>query len=283
MAGRPTNCYDGDGKRAIKTVNGTATRYVYDVGGALPNVLTETASGATTTYLYGVDLLVQYDNTGNPTYYHADGLGSVRAMSNSAGASVATYNYDAFGAVRNSTGVSSTFKFAGEQSDDEVGLIYLRARYYDFATGRFLARDPLPGTVEDPLSLTPYIYSHCNPVLYVDRSGKLIPLAVSYAVLKIGCSAHSAYQVYQDYQRVNNPQPFSSEAQGVFAIRQLRRSTGMLLAELTPIPCLGEILNYLYPDEVQSAEAGQSNGSQDSTSSGGGAVVNQISKDARLH
>jgi YD repeat-containing protein len=92
--------YDGDGKRASKTVNGTATSYAYDVNAALPVVLTETTSGIATTYLYGTDLLARYDNAGTPTYYHADGLGSVRALSNSAGQSVATYNYDAFGAVR---------------------------------------------------------------------------------------------------------------------------------------------------------------------------------------
>jgi RHS repeat-associated protein len=163
--------YDGDGKRASKTVNGTATSYAYDVNAALPVVLTETTSGVATTYLYGADLFARYDNAGTPTYYHADGLGSVRALSNSAGQSVAAYNYDAFGAVRNSSGAASTFKFAGEQSDDEVGLIYLRARYYDASTGRLLQRDTIDGSVLYTKSWNMFVYVYNNPVRMVDPYG----------------------------------------------------------------------------------------------------------------
>jgi RHS repeat-associated protein len=36
-------------------------------------------------------------------------------------------------------------RFVGEQQDPETGLIYLRARYYEPETGRFLNRDPHPG------------------------------------------------------------------------------------------------------------------------------------------
>jgi RHS repeat-associated protein len=38
---------------------------------------------------------------------------------------------------------ATAFTFGGEQKDDETGLINLRARYYDPAIGRFLARDTL--------------------------------------------------------------------------------------------------------------------------------------------
>ncbi len=163
--------YDGDGKRANKTVNSAATNYAYDVNASLPVVLTETTSSNTTTYLFGADLLARYDNAGTPTYYHADGLGSVRAMSNSAGQSIATYNYDAFGAVRNSSGAASTFKFVGEQADDEAGLIYLRARYYDPATGRFLSPDKWRGAASSDQSLNRYIYAQNSSTRLVDISG----------------------------------------------------------------------------------------------------------------
>lgn len=63
--------------------------------------------------------------------------------------------------------------FAGEWQDP-TGLIYLRARYYDPATGRFLSRDPYPGGLDDPSSLHPYAYCGNNPVLYVDPSGELV-------------------------------------------------------------------------------------------------------------
>ena len=57
----------------------------------------------------------------------------------------ATYQYDAFGAVKTKTGTSDTaYRFTGELQDAQVAreLYYLRARYYDPALGRFLGRDP---------------------------------------------------------------------------------------------------------------------------------------------
>ncbi len=53
------------------------------------------------------------------------------------------------------------------------GLYYLRARYYDPAIGRFLTRDPLPGSALAPQSLNPYPYVGNNPVNRVDPSGML--------------------------------------------------------------------------------------------------------------
>jgi RHS repeat-associated protein len=57
---------------------------------------------------------------------------------------VASYRYDEFGAIRSQTGSSANYwLFTGEQVDAS-GLQYLRARYYDQATGRFIGRDPIP-------------------------------------------------------------------------------------------------------------------------------------------
>ena len=92
--------YDGDGVRLRKTVNGTATSYLQDVGAPLPIVVGETTSGQTSRYVYGLDLVTQVDPAGSPAYYHADGLGSTRALSNAAGQRTDAYSYDAFGATR---------------------------------------------------------------------------------------------------------------------------------------------------------------------------------------
>ena len=58
----------------------------------------------------------------------------------------ATSKYDVYGAVRSSTGTStSKHKFVGQlghPSEDETGLTYMRARYYDPQTGRFVNEDP---------------------------------------------------------------------------------------------------------------------------------------------
>ncbi len=70
-------------------------------------------------------------------------MGSIRALTDSNERSIGTQTYDAYGSVRTSNGVNTVpFGFAGEQTDGESGLIYLRARYLDPTTGRFLTQDP---------------------------------------------------------------------------------------------------------------------------------------------
>ena len=59
------------------------------------------------------------------------------------GTVVNAYECDVYGTVTSSSGSqTSEFEFAGEQTDPS-GLQYLRARYYDPATGTFISRDPL--------------------------------------------------------------------------------------------------------------------------------------------
>lgn len=98
----------------------------WDVASALPVVLQDNAGN---TYVYGLDLISRTDSSGNQESYLTDGLGSTT---------------DVFGAIQSQTGSSpNEFKFTGEQMDGS-GLQFLRARYYDDATGRFLGRDPAP-------------------------------------------------------------------------------------------------------------------------------------------
>jgi len=119
------------------------------------------------------------DPGGTQQYYHYDGLGSTRNLTNGSGQEIASYTYDVFGAIRSMTGSpTNDFTFAGEQVDEETGLIYLRARYYDPATGRFTTRDPFPGEEDNPQSLNRYVYAENNPINRIDPSGKLAFLAV---------------------------------------------------------------------------------------------------------
>src|SRR5205085_2598710 len=83
---------------------------------------------------------------------------------------ISSRKYDVYGSVRSSTGPSgSKHKFVGalgHPSEDETGLIYMRVRYYDPATGRFASEDPAKSGVNW------YAYADCSPVNEVDRSGK---------------------------------------------------------------------------------------------------------------
>jgi uncharacterized protein RhaS with RHS repeats len=51
-------------------------------------------------------------------------------------------------------------------------LYYLRARYYNPLTGRFLSRDPNDGKRWDPKTLHKYLYAGGDPVNSKDPSGR---------------------------------------------------------------------------------------------------------------
>jgi RHS repeat-associated protein len=61
---------------------------------------------------------------------------------------------------------------SGEQYDPDLGLYYLRARYYNPATGRFLSRDPEDGKAKDPASLHKYLYAGGDPINRIDPQGR---------------------------------------------------------------------------------------------------------------
>jgi RHS repeat-associated protein len=67
--------------------------------------------------------------------------------------------------------LSTDFLFTGEQRDDESDLYYLRARYYDPSTGRFLTQDPFRGWAGLPQSQNRYPYVLNNPANLVDPAG----------------------------------------------------------------------------------------------------------------
>jgi RHS repeat-associated protein len=61
--------------------------------------------------------------------------------------------------------------YRGEQYDPDLGLYYLRARYYNPATGRFMSRDPLEGDPTGPASLHKYLYANGDPTNRIDPRG----------------------------------------------------------------------------------------------------------------
>jgi RHS repeat-associated protein len=103
---------------------------------------------------------------------HHDALGSIVATTDMAGAIKSETIYDAYGNVQERTGSSANkFGYTGHQMDQESGLIYFQARYYDPSIGRFITQDPFEGDVDTPASLHHYLYAYANPTVYVDLTG----------------------------------------------------------------------------------------------------------------
>jgi RHS repeat-associated protein len=155
-----TYAYNGDGLRVTRTADQESISYVWDVAAGLPVILQDSDGN---TYVYGLDLISGTDSAGNREYYLYDGLGSTTELADSAGTVVGEYAYDVFGSVRSHTGSTTEWAFTGEQSDPN-NLVYLRARYFDPSTGRFVTKDPIP-------FLNRYTYARNNPVRYVDPYG----------------------------------------------------------------------------------------------------------------
>ncbi|MBP0011483.1 RHS repeat-associated core domain-containing protein, partial [Roseofilum sp. Belize Diploria] len=121
-------------------------------------------------YTYGEDLISRVEG-GETSFYHIDGLGSTRLLTDAFGGVSESYNYDAYGNLIAGDGSDNPYLFAGEQRDVETGLDYLRARYYDPTLGRFISRDAYQGSLDDPMSQHKYQYAHANPVVNTDPSG----------------------------------------------------------------------------------------------------------------
>ena len=125
--------YAADGIRRKTTVNGTATDYVLDTS----MFVRERRNGSNiATYLVG-GRGPEYrrdDVSGNVRWYLYDGLGSVIAEADPNGVVTSSRKYDVYGLVRGGVnpGGTSSHKFVGalgHPSEDNTGLIYMRARY----------------------------------------------------------------------------------------------------------------------------------------------------------
>lgn len=167
--------YNGLGDRLSQTVNGQVTNYTLDLNAGLTQVL----SDDTTTYTYGLGRIAQdrIPDIGSPniheeTYFLGDALGSVRQLVTTSGGEITfAQTYDPYGMVTSSSGLSHTdYGFTGETTDAN-GLVYLRARYYNPADGRFTSRDTWSGDVNRPLSLNRWGYVSGNPINFADPSG----------------------------------------------------------------------------------------------------------------
>ncbi|NEU84375.1 hypothetical protein G1O98_36695 [Nostoc sp. UIC10630] len=165
--------YDAFGSRVASISDGVRTNYLAAPIWDLPQVLMEydESGQITTDYTLGMGL-VRSRHDGREGFYHTDGLGSTRLITDNVGLITDRYTYDAFGELLNTDGTfGNSFGFAGEQRDAATGLDYLRARYYDSSLGRFISKDEFPGYLNDPYSQHDYQYAHANPVRYTDPSG----------------------------------------------------------------------------------------------------------------
>ena len=190
---RVDHVYDADGVRVRTTVtapDGTqqVTSFLVDTSGVLSHVVAETDATGNLQALYirGIDLLASLRPGTGQRYYHTDGLGSVRALSHSAGAVTDRYAFEAFGTLASHEGTDEqAYAFAGEPLDPNSGFYYLRARWMDVGVGRFASADTFAGCHFEPVTLHRYLYANVSPADYVDPSGSTSSLADLMSSLRV--------------------------------------------------------------------------------------------------
>jgi RHS repeat-associated protein len=164
--------YDPGGRRIEKKYDGQAVmKYFYDGDSIIAEY---DATGALVhKYIYGPGVdqpicMIDASDTNATYYYHFDGLGSVIALTDSAGAVANLYEYSIFGEVSaGDPNHPNRFLFTGREFDSETGLYYYRARYYNPYIGRFLQTDPVG--YGDGMNW--YAYCYNNAVNSVDPLG----------------------------------------------------------------------------------------------------------------
>ncbi len=171
--------YNGDDLRTKKEVKKSSngykaeiTNYHYD----RQHVILETdeTDNIKTSYVRGINYIARKNNANILTYYLYNGHGDVVQTVTKDGTIQNQYDYDIFGTpTLTIEQQEENIRYAGEYFDRETGLYYLRARYYNPYTGRFISEDSYWGEDTNPLSLNLYTYCHNDPIMYVDPSGHL--------------------------------------------------------------------------------------------------------------
>ncbi len=169
-------------------------RTTYSIAGQMVGVRVKVSGGSNTLY-----------------YTYTDHLGSVVAMSDTAGGVVSgsLARYDPFGNYRTWPGSNvnpliSDRGFTGHVHDNtgdyptqNVGLIYMNARYYLPEVGRFVSADTIVPEAKEPQSYNRYAYVHNSPLNFTDPTGHR----------EIGASANDLLPHEIPFPTLSNPEP----------------------------------------------------------------------------
>lgn len=164
--------YDGNGQRVRKYVPGTGevTIFVYNSGGRL-----------------AAEYSTLPAQTPEVAYTTSDNLGSPRINTGAYGHVIARHDYHPFGeeidaaaSPERTEGLGYTTdeirkKFTGYEKDEETGLDYAQARYFNSGLGRFSSPDDFLNDTHasDPQSWNLYVYVRNNPLAFFDPDGKI--------------------------------------------------------------------------------------------------------------
>lgn len=188
--------YDDNGIRLSKTVGNTSYEYFYSENKLTMEVVK--VDNVIKTYKYyewndfvPTGMIIKSKNNDSFTtsayQFITNHRGDVLRIVDKNGNQVGSYQYDSYGNVLDLKGQIASenpIRYAGYYHDNETGLYYLQARYYNPINGTFMALDPHPGNDEVPLSQNGYNYANNNPVMNIDPTGEKAWSKYAKGVLK---------------------------------------------------------------------------------------------------
>ena len=156
--------YDGDGKQVRATVNNVTTIYVgshYEVQG-----------GSITKYYFAGSTRIALRKDGVLNYLLSDHLGSSSITTDANGVAIAKMLYTAWGETRYASGdLKTDYEYTGQRNENEIGLHFYGARWYDSQLGRFVQADTMIPQSQGVQAYDRFAYVNNNPLRYTDPTG----------------------------------------------------------------------------------------------------------------
>jgi RHS repeat-associated protein len=184
--GADTFAYDALDRLTSSAVGGVPRSYTYDGDGLLSSRLTPLATtflwdpasapqrllqAGTDRIVHGLGPLYVARADGTTTTLARDGGKSVRAEVSDLGLVTGSWRYRAYGETAQASGLGPSILGYAGQLTDPSGLLYMRARWYDPTTGRFMTADPVAGNAQVPATMNAYLYAAANPSVLSDPAG----------------------------------------------------------------------------------------------------------------
>ncbi len=166
--------YDHQGKRGKKNhyEDGILQYTIYYIGDFFETKLYPNGTTENTSYYFlNGERVARKDPDGSMHYIHGDHLGSADVVTDSTGNLEEKTQYYPYGKII-AGGNQSKYLYTGQEKDEETGLYYYGARYYNPELMRFVQADLVIPALYNPQALNRYSYVQNNPVKYVDPEGE---------------------------------------------------------------------------------------------------------------
>jgi RHS repeat-associated protein len=186
--------YNQDGIRTQKNINGVITNY-YLSG---MNVIYEKTNNDIINYNYDINNSLSGFTYNSAQYYYLKNLqNDIIGILDSNLKQIVAYEYDSWGkhiSIKDNLGNDlskntshianiNPYRYRSYRYDQETGMYYLNARYYNPEWKRFINSDDIIAANNDTSSFNLFTYSSNNPINYVDKTGNF---AIALALQGLG-------------------------------------------------------------------------------------------------